>query len=112
MTIGTTAKKSRYGVSVSGDRNVQNQSGRRNDKERLEEEGNDDNSNDVPSEVVAYSKWWGRLTWTSIIQGAMVALLTAMLATFVATTGYPSQLVKAVLSIPQIGFSEITALAG
>ena len=31
-------------------------SGRRNDKERLEEEGDDDNSNDIPSEVVAYSK--------------------------------------------------------
>jgi len=87
-------------------------SGRRNDKERLEEEGDDDNSSDIPSEVVAYSKWSGRFTWTSIIQGAMVALLTAMLATFVATTGYPSQLVKALLSIPEIGFSEITALAG
>jgi hypothetical protein len=41
-----------------------------------------------------------------------VALLTAMLAAFVATTGYPIQLVQVMLSIPQIGFSEITALAG
>jgi hypothetical protein len=44
MTIGTTAKKSRYGVSVSGDRNVQNQ-------KRLEEERDDDNS----SELINYN---------------------------------------------------------
>jgi len=60
----------------------------------------------------AYSKWAGRFTWTAIIQGAIVALLTAMLAAFVATTGYPSLLVQTVLSMPQVGFSEITALAG
>lgn len=41
-----------------------------------------------------------------------MALLTAMLAAFVATTGYPTLLVQAMLSVPQIGFSEITALAG
>ena len=52
MTIGTTAKKSRYGVSVSGDRNVQNQKRQeRNDKERLEEERDDDNS----SELINYN---------------------------------------------------------
>jgi hypothetical protein len=49
-------------------------SGRRNDKERLEEEGDDDNSSHIPSEVVAYSKWSGPFTWTSIIQGAVVGL--------------------------------------
>ena len=41
-----------------------------------------------------------------------MALLTAMLAAFVVMTGYPVLLVQAMLSIPQIGFSEITALAG
>ncbi len=53
-----------------------------------------------------------RFTWTAIIQGAIVALLTAMLAAFVATRGYPALLVRAMLSAPQAGFSEITALAG
>ena len=61
---------------------------------------------------IAYNKWAGRFTWTAIIQGAIVALLTAMLAAFVVMTGYPVLLVQAMLSIPQIGFSEITALAG
>lgn len=41
-----------------------------------------------------------------------MALLTAMLAAFVLTTGYPTLLVQAMLSIPQVGFSEIAALAG
>lgn len=41
-----------------------------------------------------------------------MALLTAMLAAFVVTTGYPTLLVQAMLSIPQVGFSEIAALAG
>lgn len=41
-----------------------------------------------------------------------MALLTAMLAAFVATTGYPTLLVQAILSISQVGFSEITGLAG
>jgi hypothetical protein len=35
-----------------------------------------------------------------------------MLAAFAATTGYPILFVEAMLSIPQVGFSEITALAG
>jgi hypothetical protein len=35
-----------------------------------------------------------------------------MLEAFAATTGYPVLLVEAMLSIPQVGFSEITALAG
>ena len=34
------------------------------------------------------------------------------LRAFVATTGYPTQLVHVMLSISQIGFSEITALTG
>ena len=66
----------------------------------------------IPLGSIAYSKWAGRFTWTAIIQGAIVALLTAMLAAFVVMTGYPVLLVQAMLSIPQIGFSEITALAG
>ena len=41
-----------------------------------------------------------------------MGLLTAMLAAFAVTTGYPILLVEAILSIPQVGFSEITALAG
>lgn len=59
-----------------------------------------------------FVKWSARFTWTAIIQGAIVALLTTMLAAFVATTGYPTLLVQAMLSVPQIGFSEITALVG
>ena len=42
----------------------------------------------------------GRFTWTSIIRGAIEALLTAMLAAFVGTTGFPTMLVQATLSIP------------
>lgn len=80
---------------------------KRNRKDRVEE-----SSRAFPLRNIAYSKWAGRFTWTAIIQGAIVALLTAMLAAFVATTGYPLLLVETVLSIPQIGFSEITALAG
>ena len=41
-----------------------------------------------------------------------MALLTAIHVALVAMTGYPILLVQAVLSIPQVGFSEITALAG
>lgn len=82
-------------------------SSRRNDKEQQQ-----DDSSAIPLGTVADSKWAGRFTWTAIIQGAIVALLTAMLAAFVATTGYPTLLVQAMLSVPQIGFSEITALAG
>jgi hypothetical protein len=80
----------------------------RNNKEHQEDRGR----SPIPLRAVAYSKWAGRFTWAAIIQGAIVALLTAMLAAFVATTGYPVLLVEAMLSIPQVGFSEITALAG
>jgi hypothetical protein len=88
-------------------------SSKRKDKEEQENGGERDSSTaTIPLGAVAYSKWAGRFTWTAIIQGAIVALLTAMLAAFVATTGYPILLVQATLSIPQVGFSEITALAG
>ncbi|MFL6495348.1 MAG: hypothetical protein ACJ703_02860 [Nitrososphaera sp.] len=85
-------------------------SDKRNDKELDKEEKK--NAHAVPLRIMAYSQWAGRFTWTAIIQGAIVALLTAMLAAFVATTGYPILLIQAILSTPQVGFSEITALAG
>jgi hypothetical protein len=81
-------------------------SSRRNDKELQ------DSTSAIPIGSIAYSKWAGRFTWTAIIQGSIVALLTAMLAAFVATTGCPTLLVQTMLSMPQVGFSEITALAG
>ncbi|MDQ3854092.1 MAG: hypothetical protein M3299_14815 [Thermoproteota archaeon] len=89
-------------------------SGKRNDIKEQQEEDDRKNSSTatIPLGTTAYSKWAGRFTWTAIIQGAIVALLTAMLAAFVATTGYPTLLVQAMLSTPQVGFSEITALAG
>jgi hypothetical protein len=96
-------------------------SGRRTDKDQQEEEkeedkdGKDNSSNTANNTslgAVAHSKWAARFVWAAIIQGAIVALLTAMLAAFAATTGYPILLVEAMLSIPQVGFSEITALAG
>lgn len=65
-----------------------------------------------PSSNVPYSKWSGRFTWTAIIQGAIVALLTAMLAAFSIGMEYPRQLVGMMLAAPALGFSEITALAG
>jgi hypothetical protein len=97
-----------------------NRSGSGTDKdqqEEVEEEKDDgkDNGNNIDNTsfgIIAYSKWSARFTWTAIIQGAIVALLTAMLAAFAATSGYPILLVEAMLSIPQVGFSEITALAG
>jgi hypothetical protein len=98
-----------------------NRSGSGTDKdqqEEVEEEEKDDgkdNGNNIDNTsfgIIAYSKWSARFTWTAIIQGAIVALLTAMLAAFAATSGYPILLVEAMLSIPQVGFSEITALAG
>jgi hypothetical protein len=58
------------------------------------------------------SKWAGRFTWAAIIQGGIVALLTAMLAGFSIGMEYPRQLVEMMLAQPEIGFSEVTALAG
>jgi hypothetical protein len=68
-------------------------SNRRNDKELK------DSKSAIPLGSITYSKWSGRFTWTAIIQGAIVALLTAMLAAFVATTGYPSLLVQTMLLV-------------
>ena len=93
-------------------------SGSGTDKDQQEEEEKDywkytsSNTANTSLGPVAYSKWAARFTWAAIIQGAIVALLTAMLAAFAATSGYPILLVEAILSIPQVGFSEITALAG
>jgi predicted membrane-bound spermidine synthase len=62
--------------------------------------------------TISYSKWSGRFTWAAIIQGAIVALLTAMLAAFSVGMEYPRKLVEMMLAQPAIGFSEVTALAG
>lgn len=59
-----------------------------------------------------YGKWSGRFTWAAIIQGAAVAVLTALLAAITAGTAYPLKLVEMMLATPAIGFSEVTALAG
>jgi hypothetical protein len=108
------SKKSGYCVGISCEEMFRMRSSKRKDKqqEEEEEEEKDSSTASIPLGAVAYSKWAGRFTWTAIIQGAIVALLTAMLAAFVATTGYPTLLVQAILTIPQVGFSEITALAG
>ncbi len=72
------------------------------------------NRRDAPSSVTAAidSKWSGRFTWTAMIQGAIIAALTLMLALISAITLLPQNLVEIVLSRPAIGFSEVTALAG
>jgi len=62
--------------------------------------------------TITYSKWSGRFTWAAIIQGAIVALLTAMLAAFSVGTEIPRKLVEMILAQPAIGFSEVAALAG
>jgi hypothetical protein len=62
--------------------------------------------------AIPYSKWSGRFTWAAIIQGAIVALLTAMLAAFSVGMEYPRKLVEMLIAQPAIGFSEVTALAG
>lgn len=64
------------------------------------------------SPTISYSKWSGRFTWTAIIQGAIVAILTAMLAAFSIGTEYPLKLVEVMLAQPALGFSEVAALAG
>jgi hypothetical protein len=119
VTTGTLVKKSGYGNGFQVRDMSTIRSSKRTDKDQQEEEegekdGKDNRSNaaNTSSGIVAYSKWAARFTWAAIIQGAIVALLTAMLAAFAATTGYPILLVETMLSIPQVGFSEITALAG
>lgn len=62
--------------------------------------------------TITISKWSVRFTWAAIIQGAVVAVLTAMLAVIVATTEFPYKLVQMMLGNSAIGFSEISALAG
>jgi hypothetical protein len=47
-----------------------------------------------------------------MIQGAIIAALTLMLALISAITLLPQNLVEIVLSRPAIGFSKVTALAG
>jgi hypothetical protein len=82
-------------------------SSKRKDKEQQQEEEEkkkkkkNSSTATIPLGAVAYSKWAGRFTWTAIIQGAIVALLTYVLAAFAATTGYPLLLVQAMLSIPK-----------
>jgi hypothetical protein len=62
--------------------------------------------------TISYSKWSGRFTWAAIIQGAIVSLLTAMLAAFSVGMEYPRKLVEMMVAQPAIGFSEVAALAG
>jgi uncharacterized integral membrane protein len=77
-------------------------SSKRKDKEQQqEEEKKNSSAATIPLGAVAYSKWAGRFTWTAIIQGAIVALLTAMLAAFVATTGYLYCLFKRCYQYPK-----------
>jgi hypothetical protein len=76
------------------------------DKQRDKQSAGDDNA------IIIVSKWSVRFTWAAIIQGAVVAVLTAMLAIIVATSEFPHKLVQMMLVTPSIGFSEISALAG
>ena len=62
--------------------------------------------------AISHNKWSSRFTWAAIIQGAIVALLTAMLAAFSVGMEYPRKLVEMMLAQPAIGFSEVAALAG
>jgi hypothetical protein len=66
----------------------------------------------LPPPTNSYSKWSGRFTWTAIIQGAIVSVLTAMLAAFSIGMEYPLKLVEMMLVQSAIGFSEVAALAG
>ena len=70
-------------------------------------------SNDrTPALPLYHSKWASRFTWAAIIQGSVVALLAILLAGFSIGLEYPRKLVEMMLTQPEIGFSEITALAG
>lgn len=63
-------------------------------------------------DLALVSIWSVRFTWAAIIQGAVVGVLTAMLAIIVASTQFPYKLVEMMLESPAIGFSEASALAG
>src|SRR5918995_6873948 len=80
--------------------------------EKEEQERHVEGSSPPSHPTISYSKWSGRFTWAAIIQGAIVALLTAMLAAFSVGMEYPRKLVEMMLAQPAIGFSEVTALAG
>jgi hypothetical protein len=105
--ISNTDRKSEYSLGIDMPKMSRTRRSRRRSDKELQ-----DSTGAISLGSIAYSKWAGRFTWIAIIQGAIAALLTALLAAFVATTGYPSLLVQTMLSIPQVGFSEITALAG
>ena len=87
--------------------------GRKNNNRRnAEKEQRQVERSPLSQPTISYSKWSGRFTWTAIIQSAIVALLTAMLAAFSVGMEYPLKLVEMMLTQPAIGFSEVTALAG
>lgn len=87
--------------------------GRKNNNRRnAEKEQRQVERSPLSQPTISYSKWSGRFTWTAIIQSAIVALLTAMLAAFSVGMEYPLKLVEMMLAQPAIGFSEVTALAG
>jgi hypothetical protein len=68
--------------------------------------------NPISRQKPTVGKWSSRFTWTAIIQGSVVAVLTAMLATITATTELPQKLVEIMIATPSIGFAEVSALAG
>ena len=83
-----------------------------NNRRNAEKEQRQVERSPLSQPTISYSKWSGRFTWTAIIQSAIVALLTAMLAAFSVGMEYPLKLVEMMLTQPAIGFSEVTALAG
>jgi hypothetical protein len=96
-------------MSATGRKNNNNNNPRDTKKERR---WHDQTSPSSASPTISYSKWSSRFTWAAIIQGAIVALLTAMLAAFSIGMEYPLKLVEMMLAQPAIGFSEVAALAG
>ena len=81
-------------------------------KSRDDKAVRDNNATTPTTAIAVVSKWSVRFTWTAIIQGGVVAILTAMLAVIVATTEIPQKLVQMMLGSPAIGFGEVSALAG
>jgi hypothetical protein len=99
-------------MSATG-RKTNNKNNNQKNTGEIEEQKRQSNTSPLqPPIAIAYSKWSDRFTWAAIIQGAIVALLTAMLAAFSLGMEYPLKLVEMMLVQPVIGFSEVTALAG
>jgi hypothetical protein len=99
-------------MSATGRNN--NNNNQKNAEEKEQRRHTDTSLPPLPTTTttISYSKWSGRFTWAAIIQGGIVALLTAMLAAFSAGMEYPRKLVEMVVVQAAIGFSEVAALAG